>query len=269
MAIIICVGGLGDCPKETFAGLKKTLENQGHTAVIPDTERVQTHQDRITLVRDEYQRLIRRLKREELKKVPIFLLGQSAGGSAVRVIGEELHQKGDTRLKGVILLSPAMPRSWKFRWLRSSTKATRDFFKHHFGEIMLGKMIDQTAMEFESRIAPLAEELRDDILASRQPVPGAEMRILALWPPRMRVSLYPVLHLYGTQDSCIDPPAQEAFAKDLCAMTLTETHVFVGAGHSLLGSSVRDNVVGEILRFVEVVSRGREVFDLGGIKIYE
>lgn len=269
MGTIICVGGLVDCPKETFAELRKTLENKGHLVVIPDTEDVHTHQDRITLVMDEYRRVLRESRHKESGKVQIFLVGQSAGGSAVRVVAEELHQKGDTYLKGVVLLSPAMPRSLRFRWLRSSTESTRAFFKHHFAEIMSGKMIDQTAMEFEARVAPLADDVRDRVLASRQPVPGAEMRTLALWPPRMRVYLYPTLHLYGAQDSCIDPVVQGKFGQDLESMTLTDTHVFVGAGHALLGSSVREEVVELIARFIDIAPLGRETFDCGGLKIWD
>ena len=269
MAVIICIGGLGDCPSETFTGLKKSLENKGHTVLIPETDMVRTHKDRIALTMGEYQRIVRRLKRKELKEVPIFLLGQSAGGSAVRVVAEELSMKGDARLAGVILLSPAMPRSWKFHWLRSGTDATRRFLSRHWREILFGKMINQTVMEFEARVAPLAEEIRDRVLVSRQPVPGAEMRTLALWPPAIGVYLYPTLHLYGSNDSCIEPKAQAAFGRDLESMILVNGHVFVGAGHSLLGSRQRDEVIKVIVSWIETGHLGEPSFDLGGLKIWE
>lgn len=238
-ATVIYVGGLGDCPSVAACSLQERLEKQGYSVIVPETAWIHDHDDRIYMTLHEYYRAVK-------GEGPVFLIGQSAGGSAVRVTAEVLHHEGSHRLAGVILLSPAMPRSVDLLWLRSSTPATQKLMKRHWREILSGEMIDQTAVEFESRVAPLAPEVRDEVLASRQPVPGAEARTLALWPPKMGIYVYPTLHVWGSIDACIDPKAQATLSRKLQAMTNTEPHMIVGAGHSTLASAQREAVLGII-----------------------
>lgn len=235
MATIICMDGLAGHPKTQFGTLKKVLEHRGHQVVLCDVKGIRTHEDRVQLVLEAF-----RICRDER----IFLLGQSAGGSAVRIAAERLEKEGKS-LSGVILLSPAMPSRILFATrplLKIMLKRWRDF--------LFAESITLAEDEFETLVSPILETLRDEILASRQPISIPEARRLAFFPPRFVGSSFPVLLICGAKDKWIAPGAQIRLGRRFMEKSEVSMYTMKGAGHLVLASKGREAMMRIIQKWV-------------------
>lgn len=236
MATIICVDGLAGDPVTTFGVLKKRLQADGHNVVILETSAVYQHEDRVHLALDAY---------ESHRGDEVFLVGQSAGGSAVRIAAERL-EKEEKHLAGVILLSPAMPRGIFFM-----TVPLLWVVLARFKALVVGEMVQPTEKEFYSLVAPLPEDVREDVIASRQPVSGVEARTLAVWPPKFVGYKFPTLHIWGDQDMWVSSSAQHKLSKKLLKAGYASANPIPGVGHLTLASDKQEEVMGLIERFID------------------
>jgi alpha-beta hydrolase superfamily lysophospholipase len=234
-ATLICVDGLGGHPETTFGCLKKTLEQMGHKVVLIDTPGVRTHEDRVQLILDEYT-----LQHGG----DIFLVGQSAGGSAVRIAAERLEKLGKC-LTGIIQLSPAMPFGIVFM-----TWPLARVMKGRLWELFLGRSISTTMREYKTLVSPLSQEVEYEIVTSRQPVPGLEGRTLAFNPPRFVGYSFPTLHIFGSEDRWIAPRAQHILSKRLRKRSKTISYEVAGAGHLTLMSEKRNKIFALIQEWI-------------------
>lgn len=160
MAILICMDGLAGCPGMTFGGLEKILTKNGHSVILVDVEGIQTHDDRIKKVLSCYEHV-----RTNFPGEKIFLLGQSAGGSAVRIAAESLE--GLNQPDGVILMSPAMPR---FIWY--GTPVLMKIMMKRLWQIICGKTLNSTDAEARKLLSPMSKDVCDAALFAREPIPG-------------------------------------------------------------------------------------------------
>lgn len=240
MAVVICMDGLGGHPNVTFGPLREALSKKGHKTVIVGIENIETHEDRVKKVLAAFDKA-----RREYPSERIVLVGQSAGGSAVRIAAERLS--GENALAGVTMLSPAMPR---FVWF-----ATKQLFRVMSGrllDIILGRTLYSEPWEFEALVSPLPADLRKTVISNRQPVPGKEARTLALFPPRFRGYRFPTLLVHGERDQWVAPRAQEALASMLEKSGSKVTHVVVrNSGHITLASVNRQEVAASIALWIE------------------
>jgi len=233
--VVICVDGLGGHPDTTFGLLQKELEQDGHTVLILDTSRVQTHEDRIRLV-------LCACSKHPTEDV--VLVGQSAGGSAVRVAAERLERQGK-RLAGVILLSPAMPFGIPFM-----TMPLLRVMAGRLAELFLGKDIFPTKEEFGTLTAPLAPEVSGEAVAMRQSIPGREARTLAFAPPKFVGYTTPTHYIFGKSDAWVAPRAHIAFATKIGKHSKTTVSVLGSAGHLTLASENRHDVAKIIQKWI-------------------
>lgn len=254
MATVICVDGLAGHPQTTFGSLKKRLEEDGHHVFLADTSSVVTHEGRVEIALNAYEGY------SDYSPGKIFLVGQSAGGSAVRVAAEEIDamEARSPLLGGIVMLSPAVPRGILFM-----TKPLWQVIKKRWKELLFGLVVNPTEEEFESLVHPLPANARSSIIASRQPVSGVEARTLALWPPALQPYQYPTLHVYGDADTWIAPSAQGVFGKKLRKVLgiehLLETKVVPGAGHLTLASDQGSEVIEHIALWIRRQDRRNEL----------
>ena len=223
MAIIICMDGLAGDPETTFGDLKRELEGVGHKVILIDVEGIENHSDRINRVSNCYKEA-----RRNSPEAKIFLAGQSAGGSAVRIATERMNENGPN---GIILLSPAMPRFiWFGTWtlLHIMVKRFRD---------LLSKEIRLTDRELTRLLHPLPEKYLQKSLGNQHPISAEEARELAFFPPPFIGVNCPVLLIYGKQDRWIASKAQRKLAEMLKKKASVTEIPFEGLGHSTLISS--------------------------------
>lgn len=241
--------GLGGCPYVTFGELKIVLEQKGHMVILSDIEGIATHEDRIQRVLTSFFNV--RAKAPDEK---IFLVGQSSGGSAVRIAAEKLAKKNGEEnqgsiIAGVIMLSPAMPRSIFF-----TTSVLAKVMAKRWLQLVLGQVVATTEAEFEALVAPLSAELRDTVIAHRQPISAKEGRQLAFRPAKFEGYPFPTLHIYGDHDHWISPRAQEKLnAKLRTSDSAVETLVVPGSGHITLTSEKRHEVISLITSWIEKI----------------
>jgi alpha-beta hydrolase superfamily lysophospholipase len=240
MATVICVDGLGGHPETTFRELKVALESVGNRVIILDTTRVVTHEDRVKMIENEYAKQLNSSEQ-------IFLVGQSAGGSAVRILAERLNRSG-LHLSGVVLLSPAMPFGIYFMTAKLFLVMLVRFI-----QLLLGRTISMTDSEFEMLTSPIAEEMRD-VISKRQMVSGVEGRKLAFFPPKFVGYSYPTLQIFGREDKWIAPRAQRKLGKMLRKHGEVTTFETDGAGHLTLASSEWQMVAQLIQRWISLTS---------------
>ena len=236
MSTVICVDGLGGHPEVTFGYLKKVLNKGGHTVVLPSTFHVHSHEDRVHLALRAF---------DMCDDTSIFLLGQSAGGSAVRIAAERLSKVG-RHLSGVIQLSPAMP----FGILFMTPTLLRAIGKR-WHELLRGEKIIPTREEYAALVSPLQREIQDRIVSWRQPISGKEARTLALAPPRFDGYTFPTLHIFGDQDKWIAPSAQFKLSKKLGKRSKVSVHEIKGAGHLTLASEKKEGVARIIQEWIK------------------
>ncbi|MCW9054692.1 MAG: alpha/beta hydrolase [Candidatus Pacebacteria bacterium] len=229
--------GLAGHPETTFKGLKDTLESDGHHVVLVDTATVRTHEDRVQLVLDAYH---------ANKPQTIFLVGFSAGGSAVRIAAERLERAGED-VAGVVLLAPAMPAFIPF-----ATKELVKVMKDRVADIILGRTFLLSEREYQTLASPIHQDKMNEIVKSGREVSGVEARRLAFCPPRFVGYSYPTLHMWGSKDRWIAPHAQHRFGAKLrkrSSATVTSYEVSE-SGHYVLASEKRGEVVEGIQRWI-------------------
>ncbi|MEX1120340.1 MAG: alpha/beta hydrolase family protein, partial [Candidatus Paceibacterota bacterium] len=223
MVTIICVDGLAGHPEYTFSALQSALEANGHIVNTIDTSAVASHADRVKLALCAYDTAMK----------PVVFVGQSAGGSAVRIAAERLEKEGKP-LAGVVLLSPAMPRGILFM-----TRALWSVMKGRVREVFLGKPIRPTEKEYTTLIEPLPFIEGFAAIRSRQVVSGIECRDL-LFPPKFVGYSYPTLHIWGVEDRWIAPSAQRKLNTMLKKSSEVTTHELPHMGHLTLASHRRE-----------------------------
>lgn len=248
MATIVCADGLAGLPTMTFGTLRTALIEAGHKALFVDMSHVETHEDRIGAVQKAYNQALALGEK-------VFLVGQSAGGSAVRVVAEDLCQvtggHSGEHLQGIIMLSPAVPSGQIFMTIPLCKVILRRAW-----DLLRGRMVNPTAEEYESLVAPLPERVREHVIESRQAVSGIEARTLAFSPPPLRKIGVPVLHIFGNKDTWIAPYAQRKLAKRMRKIE-EESDAFVqsieidGAGHLTLASELEGEVIERIVRWID------------------
>ena len=236
MALYIYMGGLADNPEATTQLLKEKLEITGHTFVSVKVDGIITHDNRIA-------RVINMFNHQYLKQghKQIILVGQSAGGSAVREAAKRLE--GHCALKGVVMLSPAMPRGIFFlTWTLFKRMARR------IDDLLLGCSMDLTVEEHTALISPMESKALKAAVEARVQVPGNEARELAFLPPTFKPYSAPTLIIYGTEDQWINPKAQEKLINLMRKSGMyVERFIVYGAGHITLGSPKQNQVIETIL----------------------
>jgi pimeloyl-ACP methyl ester carboxylesterase len=238
MATIICVDGLGGHSATTFREVNAVFGKYNRVMLV-DTSEVITHDDRINLVIDTA-----RQARVEMKDEKIFLLGQSAGGSAVRIVAERLESEGFS-LAGVILISSAMPRGILFM-----TSTLWNVMKKNIFSLLLGWNIDISNKEYEALTSPFSAEMRAEILFNRETIPGKESRELAFFPPKLKGYHAPTLLIWGAQDKWIAPKAQGKLCRQLQKTSKVQTFEVKRAGHLPLASCERLQVLHKIREWI-------------------
>lgn len=198
MTAFICMDGLGGNPELTFYFLKKEFGQENNQITLIDISNSEnwTHRDRINKVCQEIA---------ACSDPIIFLVGQSAGGSAVQIAAAESSRK----ISGVIALSPALPRGYLFF---TSTLLKMMLRWKNIWRIILGKTLVPTKEEYRSLISPFPEEHSELLLSSIQPIPGRESRELAFFPPKKSKVVCPMLIVFGAKDQWISCQSLRKFA---------------------------------------------------------
>lgn len=227
MSHVICVDGLAGNPNFTFASLKNALEKINHKVHLMQVAGILTHQDRIDFVLKEINRV-----REEFPKDRYFLVGQSAGGSAVRcaaatlVVTEKPH--------GIVLLSPAMPSGISF----TTIPLARVMMKYWFSLFCRSHIILDNK-DYINLLSPLRDNDRDKIIGIQIPISSREARKLAFNPdPYVPVGCNCTI-VYGSKDRWISPRAYERLREVMCHHKGVKnhtilTHRIMGTGHHTL-----------------------------------
>ena len=239
MSTIICMDGLGGQPETTFAFLKEMLEKDGHVVILVSISGSEnwSHRDRIERVKKEIS---------DCTDKNIFLVGQSAGGSAVQIAADETEKE----IKGVIAMSPALPRGYFYLTLPLFLIMTR---WKNFWRILLGRALAPTKREFEAFVSPLVSSRREKILESRQLIPGKEARELAFYPPKKVRPSSQTLIVFGEKDQWISPRALRKFAKQQKQKfpELISILEVKESGHLTLSSHRRNTVVRMIKNLIQ------------------
>lgn len=243
MVTVICIDGLAGHPETTFNSLKRYLMVYGYNVLVPniDETNVITHSDRVSLVLNEYK------KHNKIESDFIFLVGQSAGGSAVRIAAEKIEKEG-LKVTGVILLSPAMPRGIFFM-----TKCLFKVMKKRLLDLFLGRVIKTTESEYSSLVEPVQRDIKDSI-KNRRPIQGIEGRELAFFPPKFIGYSFPTLHIFGSSDNWISPKAQKNFQTLLSKKGKVFSKEIDGVGHLVLSSNKKEEVELMIQKWIESLS---------------
>jgi pimeloyl-ACP methyl ester carboxylesterase len=242
MATVICADGLGGHPSTTFGELKNELEGLGHIVILLDVDGIKTHSERVERLITCYTQI---WKQGEL----IYFIGQSAGGSAVRIAAEKIfsNPRLPRLLTGVCMLSPAIPRGIFFlTWTLFCRMSYR------LSELLLGKMIEMGEDEYASLVLPIASDKYAEVVANRQAISGAEGRELAFYPPKLESNHFKTLHIYGTDDRWIAPSAQRKLSFWMSRNLGIPMSIFAveGAGHLTLASNKRKEVIEKIVEWM-------------------
>lgn len=240
MATVVCMDGLGGLPEMTFGGLRHSLSSYGHKIVLCRTEGIERHEQRVIRVLEAIT--------STLNRGDTFLLGQSAGGGAVRRAAEILcRKKDDFGIKGLILLSQSMPR---YR-LYMTPYLLRNMLQRMY-HLVCAKDISPTEKEYARVVEPLSEELRPLMIKYRQMIPGKEARELAFNAPKLGIYHVPLLVIYGEKDRWISPRAHANLGQKLVERAPSVRLVEVpGSGHLTLASDCRAQVILEIKNWIE------------------
>lgn len=205
MATIICVDGLSGNPRLTFFYLASALSVANHTVVfLPDLPYlpVVSHSNRV----EDIYRAFNRVKGDS----SVFLIGQSAGGSAVLQATSRIT---DSRLRGIVILSPAMPSGINYL-----TPTLFRIMFHNLYRLFGNKPFKLKDEELLALLHPVPDKYRDRIIRDQTEIHPREARRLAFFPPRLRPIGVPCLHLYGAQDRWISPSAQVRLSASLNRM---------------------------------------------------
>jgi alpha-beta hydrolase superfamily lysophospholipase len=232
--------GLGGTPYVTFSCLKERVEKEGHKVVYLPVNGIKTHSDRVKRIIDGVEAFYK-------PEGKLFLVGQSAGGSAVRIACEDLNTA--KKVSGIILLSPAMPRGiWYMTWTLFWTMLNwRYIWKLllGIGEIVLRRL------DYVQLISPIKCDLLDHASSRISPISSQEIRELAFNPPSLQPIHVHTLIIYGKRDKVIRPASFHQLARKIGRVSRScEVVCFGEAGHTTLLSKGRCTVVERILKWV-------------------
>ena len=187
--------------------------------------------------------------------LPVILVGQSAGGGAVRRAAELLADKplGEF-LAGIVLLSPSMPLGIRF-----DTPTLRRLMLQRAWSLLTGNDMAPTESEYQALIEPVADTELPRVISGRRALPGRECRQLAFYPPRLGELKCPVLHLWGGEDQWINPAAQLTLADMIQRRSgvKVDTGIYTSSGHLLLASDYASFVIDRIIRWIEALPQIR------------
>ena len=242
LKIFVLVDGLGGNPRGTFEHLSRLLSGKEYRIILANTQQVRTHEDRVQAVLSAFSQAT-----TTDHNADIYLVGLSAGGSAARIIAERLGNH--SRLTGLIMLSPAMP-----RWVWFTTWTLAKVMLGHVREMILGRgFISLTTNEYLRLIAPAAGEEAQDYAGNRIGISIAEARQLAFWPPGLGVCQCPTLIIGGDQDRWISPRATSTLAVMMTESGTRVDHCIIeGAGHLVTLPSTVETVADLIKRWIEL-----------------
>lgn len=244
MATFLCMDGLGGTACVTFSYFKKQAELVGHKVVYLATSEIKTHQDRVA-------RVINGMNDFYKPGEKLFLVGQSAGGSAVRIACEDptLAEK----VSGIILLSPAMPRGiWYMTWALFRTMISWRYLWKLLcgvGEIVVRRF------DYIQLIFPIKSNLIGHALSRIAPIPSQEARELAFYPPKLKPIDTHVLIIYGKQDRWINSTSFHILARKIGRITKSCKSICFGeAGHLTLMSRGRETVMERVLVWINSIN---------------
>jgi len=252
MVNVVCMDGLGGNPEITFRELKIALEAVGFSVHLLDPKGIKTHEDRVRRVIGKVEEL-----RHADPQAELVLIGQSAGGSAVRIAAERLRHVHHP-VAGVVMLSPAMPRGIFF--------TTRTLFKlmvkhtlslcfgigtGEAGEIVL-KRADHAKL-----LSPISDTDGHEAVATAPGLPWRECRTLAFDPqPLGKLDGVSVLLVYGNLDRWVSSSAHRKLECKLkSAGVLLQSVQCAGAGHLTLKSAAGPALIEKIIDWVKEVVR--------------
>ena len=246
--LIICMDGLGGHPELTFGELKHAFDILHHV-VFADIEGIVTHEDRVQSVIRSFKAGQKMLDKMNESDRRIILIGQSAGGSAVRVAAARLRD--DKSLSGIVTMSQAPSRHILYT-TPELTKAMVGRSK----DLLLGHNIDLTREEYSSFVMPMNGNLQK-FVDGRQTVPGREARTLAsfFWAPKLERYDRPTLVIYPEKDQWIAPSAHRTMVRKMrehCTSQL-ESFEVEGSGHITLASDRSQEVINKIKGWIETL----------------
>lgn len=211
------------------------------------TKDIKTHAQRVGRIKNAFNSAL------ATRSDKVFIIGQSAGGSAARIAAEDIFEndmQNRSKLGGIVMLSPAMPSGiWFQTWTLFKTMLR--YLPQMFG-IGLHKRPHQSSRrknenldafwlardDHSALISPYKtvglQDYTGYALEDAEGIPAHEAWQLAFSPPGLRQIGCPVLHIWGDQDRWIDPGAQVKLNKKLSALVpqgQLQTLVVSGAGH--------------------------------------
>lgn len=227
MSHVICVDGLAGNPNVTFNGLKTALEKEGHKVHLMPVNDIVTHQDRVSRVSRVYEQV-----RADFPNDRHFIIGQSAGGSAVRLAVAKLDKEYQPH--GIILLSPAMPRGISF-----ATKPLVRVMLRNVFSLIFRSQIALSDKDYSDLISPLPDDVLSSLSGTQVLISTSEARELAFFPAQYLPISCNCTIIYGDCDRWINPDAQEKSAnimrrkRDLTKFVILTCRIH-GAGHFTL-----------------------------------
>jgi alpha-beta hydrolase superfamily lysophospholipase len=239
---IICMDGLAGHPETTFESLLR-LEGSDYHIVLAPTDGINSHFDRVRNI-VATNSCIQRAHPQD----PIFLLGQSAGASATHLAARQIAMEGNINVRGVVLLSPAVPSVWRFY-----TRPLAAVMLKYLLKLCSPKTIMLEEADYLKLISPLPDSIAKKLAANRQPIVTREARRLALCPPAFKTNCWKTFLGYGSADRWINPKAQEHFAnrirmKNFMGVTIKAAE---GAGHLTLSSEKGSAMVEAICEWMD------------------
>lgn len=246
MKVICCDGLTGAGPQ--FEPFKRYIEDDLRSNIqvlIANTREIATHQDRIDRVLYE----IARLDSGE----DFILVGFSAGGSAVRVCAEKILKlrKDSARLKGLVLISPAMPRGI----LCFTPTLIKYMIKHSLPLLFSKGELRLTKQEILDLMSP-ASMYEYSVVKDSIPISLPEANELAFRPPRLgNLENLPILYLHGRNDRWVSPRAHAKFVAKLRKGKARVTDVRIESGHDMLYSTWASEAMIAIKCFISTLTQ--------------
>ncbi len=246
MSHFILMDGLAGSPAITFHELIGSLLDAGHIVHTPDVQDIRSHGDRIDEALNASSSLLSR--QDKVKGEQIFLLGFSAGGSAIMSAAAYLSRLG-IPLGGIILLSTAMPRWF---WFMTPTLASK--MTPRLLQMLSGQRINLRTKEYLDLVAPIDDRLVEYATQYLQPISGQEARQLAFHPPPFQIWNYPTLMIHGDNDKWVSTRSHRKLGKILSKRmgSLFEEMEVEGSGHHVLFSQRREDVFKKIVDWTRV-----------------
>ncbi len=208
----LLIGGLGDSEESLRPWINPILGPPEYYTYVPvNVTGMSGFQHRVETLRTTVLRA----------RDPVCIIGQSAGALAALIVASQCPEK----IKGVIAVSPAMPRG--ISPLSFSLMTIMWKYYHH---MYMSHLIQVTEKDY-TRLALNGVSKPEILLAKRQNISGREAYELASGnlQPMLGQITTPVVLVYGTKDHWVNPKAQQKLYGCLGARkTVLEVR---GAGH--------------------------------------